>query len=653
MTPPNAPSRYPGPKPFTTDEMSIFKGRENESRKLFDLLQLKQTMILYAESGTGKSSLINAGLIPMYSDNQLTSDYAPCLVRFGYCNPVEHIEDSTPNILVQRILRSLRATVNEIADLELNLMTIPTDDTLWCEMKKLQLAGHRILLIIDQSEEIFSYSPEQIQLLKKELYDLYAGIPKVIEEAYESHVQALEKNKADEEGLRRAEEDLHFLYSDLRTKVLLVVRDDKLGNYHQFADYFPDILKDSYKLLALQEQFARDAITLPAEVPGIFASDPFTFEKDALSYLIQQMLEKNQRFDPFTIQLTCRFIEKNLVIGKHKKVIEKKDVPNVAAVVQQFIDSVFERLPATFYTDKIWTKHRIEKKLISRSASRRISVHEDKKWISPRKADYLIAEGLLKREQRGEDFYLELSHDRLVMPLQMDFRKRKENILLGLFASVFIIAAFVIAIQGVSIYQQDNRIMKQNAKNDTISSRNITLQDSIDATNQAKQDNLSSIDAIDNMATKKDILEIIKSLKTQVILSETPSFTRVDSSLNYIIQEKYNKQLYKIDVFYVGRANEHQKIQSLYSSELADSVLRILGQEKNLVVRKRMLRPLSDNSPYRASFNQIRFNGQDELLQAEEIRDRLRAAIGINMPFDFQRTSTITPHYISIVLKNK
>jgi MoxR-like ATPase len=56
------PNPYPGPRPFQRDQ--TLYGRDQELRDLRDLLIGERIVLLYSPSGAGKTSLIQAALIP-------------------------------------------------------------------------------------------------------------------------------------------------------------------------------------------------------------------------------------------------------------------------------------------------------------------------------------------------------------------------------------------------------------------------------------------------------------------------------------------------------------------------------------------------------------------------------------------------------------
>jgi len=55
---------YIGPRPFRAEEHEYFFGREREARDLISLVIAERLTLFYAQSGAGKSSLINTRLLP-------------------------------------------------------------------------------------------------------------------------------------------------------------------------------------------------------------------------------------------------------------------------------------------------------------------------------------------------------------------------------------------------------------------------------------------------------------------------------------------------------------------------------------------------------------------------------------------------------------
>src|SRR5512136_1276127 len=59
---------YIGPRPFQRGERSNFYGRTREARDLLALIQAERVVLFYAQSGAGKTSLLNAQVIPALED---------------------------------------------------------------------------------------------------------------------------------------------------------------------------------------------------------------------------------------------------------------------------------------------------------------------------------------------------------------------------------------------------------------------------------------------------------------------------------------------------------------------------------------------------------------------------------------------------------
>jgi Flp pilus assembly protein TadD len=119
---PSAP--YRGIEPFRFVDKPIFSARPDEVRKLVRLITIYRGIFFYGESGAGKSSLINAGLIPALLDE----GFAPERVRVqpiaGHELVVERIaltDEGTPPFLPSRFAASADKKTPEPARLVLSV----------------------------------------------------------------------------------------------------------------------------------------------------------------------------------------------------------------------------------------------------------------------------------------------------------------------------------------------------------------------------------------------------------------------------------------------------------------------------------------------------------------------------------------------------
>src|SRR5205807_1382661 len=63
---------FPGPTPYQREDEAFFFGRDAEIDELTSLVLSSSAVLLDAPSGTGKSSLINAGLTPSLKRESFT-----------------------------------------------------------------------------------------------------------------------------------------------------------------------------------------------------------------------------------------------------------------------------------------------------------------------------------------------------------------------------------------------------------------------------------------------------------------------------------------------------------------------------------------------------------------------------------------------------
>src|SRR5919112_3048766 len=61
---------YVGPRSFRKDQREFFFGRDEESDELVSVITAHSAVLLYSQSGAGKTSLLNAKLIPRLEEEE-------------------------------------------------------------------------------------------------------------------------------------------------------------------------------------------------------------------------------------------------------------------------------------------------------------------------------------------------------------------------------------------------------------------------------------------------------------------------------------------------------------------------------------------------------------------------------------------------------
>ncbi len=348
--------------------------------------------MLHGKSGLGKSSLINAGLLPQLEEDQR---FKPLIVRLGarsqdnLQSPLDKTKAVLPNAhpLLQRLLVE--------------------DDALWARAKALQLADDcSPLLIFDQFEELFSYSKSEIQTFLQDLAELlYTGMP------------LRYRRKLDRTNDFTDEEE-DQLEEPLRARILIAIRSDRLHLLDRFKSYFPNVLRNSYELQALSRQAAREAIIQPAALEGNFYSAHNTYDEAVLDKLLSYLQdEENGRVEGILIQMLCEHYEKSVVVPQKLRQITVNDIGEPGNVVRDYYQ---EKIAGLETAEQAPARKLIEEGLVSEGEQgMRLSLHENtiesQYQVNRDLLGHLVDQRLLRSEPflRG-GYTFELSHDRLL-----------------------------------------------------------------------------------------------------------------------------------------------------------------------------------------------------------------------------------------------
>jgi WD40 repeat protein/energy-coupling factor transporter ATP-binding protein EcfA2 len=231
---------FPGLRPFESHEAHLFFGRDGQSDQLLGKLSKTRFVAVIGTSGSGKSSLVRAGLLPaLYGGITVTgSDWHVGVLRPGG-DPMGNLARSL--ISPHRIKSDSRQVNNEI-DLGVCETILRRSSTGLIEARNwlktvMEASPANMLIIVDQFEELFRYKREAAD---NQTEDVAAAFVKLLLVAVE--------------------------HKDVPIYVVLTMRSEYLGDCAQFLGLPEAINKGQYLIPRLTRDERRAAIEGPIGV---------------------------------------------------------------------------------------------------------------------------------------------------------------------------------------------------------------------------------------------------------------------------------------------------------------------------------------------------------------------------------------------------
>lgn len=385
------PNPYVGPRAFRYGE--TLYARDQEIAELLDLLIAERIVLLHSPSGAGKTSLIQAGLIPRLEQDGFT--VLP-VMRVAL-TPREALA-SVPNRHVLSTLLSLEEPRPEASRLSLETLARLSLVEYLSLRPEFGVAAGGLVLVFDQFEEILTATSSDHER-RAFFADVGAGV------------------------------------QDKNRWALFSMREEYVGALDPFLRPVPTRLKSRYRLSLLRAPAAQRAIQLPARSAGV------DFTDDAATALITDLRRTTvQRPDGGSAQVTGEFVEPvQLQVVCHRlwsrlpadrTRIDVEDVRGLhdvdTALAEYYTDSVGVAAAEAGVSERA-IRDWFEQQLFTRDGIRRMVLLE-RETIGPVAAAVrpMVDAHLLRLERRSGATYVELSHDRLVEPVRTDNARWRE-----------------------------------------------------------------------------------------------------------------------------------------------------------------------------------------------------------------------------------
>ncbi len=379
------PNPYVGPRAYDFGE-TIY-GRDRETYKLANLLSAERIVLFYSPSGAGKTSLIKAALAPELEEREF---HVRPLIRVNR-EPPERPGNPDFNRYMYSMLSSLEEAYpkeSQLSDAELSGLSLEA----YLQRRPNPLAGAFEVFILDQFEEILTLDPTDRQV-KQDFFNQVGA-----------------------------------MLSDRGRWALFSMREDYVAALDPYTLPIPTRFSATFRLDLLGEEAALKAIQQPAAQAGVeFARRPAQILVDDLRQVqVQRPDGKIDRLpgpyiEPVQLQVVCFRLWERL--DPADALIDEADLAEVGNVDRALAQYYAERVSAAAAQTSVRERHIrdwFERKLITKQGIRSQALvgSEESEGLSNQVIQLLDRAHLVRTEKRGGAFWLELSHDRLVQPVQ-------------------------------------------------------------------------------------------------------------------------------------------------------------------------------------------------------------------------------------------
>jgi AAA+ ATPase superfamily predicted ATPase len=477
---------FRGALPFedTDDDRQYFFSRTAAVSTVVDLINSARLVVVYGQSGSGKTSLLNAGVLEELRQQELI----PAYMRLGKALlstkefPLDAGKnDAADGKIVYALVNELKLAIDPM--LSAAQQSLRTD--LWSTLREHSEKHQRgLVIVLDQFEELFNFGSRRSISHFFDQLALIAG-NRVPREQMESASRELakwgvgrrdaagtivlhQKVSADtsEDESRRYEELVRLArgIGDLNVRLLIAIREDYLPQLAQFSDRVPLLLKNSFRISAFSYKEAARAVinTLtrwneenpkhPMLLSGEALRTLLRFLSSAQSPLGKQAFsldDERLSIKPTQLQILCRGI-----------FFKSRSNPSIAitaadlggsAGMQKILDEqyltilrLFPRIrfgldPRGWRKSFVWlpfiqfARARIarfcEEGLAIGNGTIRNSMAEgraiDRFGLSRQDLELLTSRHFVVREARRQTYFYELAHDTLLATLHRAFVARQ------------------------------------------------------------------------------------------------------------------------------------------------------------------------------------------------------------------------------------
>ncbi|MDB5192718.1 MAG: hypothetical protein JWQ96_2281 [Segetibacter sp.] len=607
-------SPFIGLNAYTEDQTNLFFGRGEEIKTLYKLIKANALTIVFGKSGTGKTSLLNAGVFP-----KLREDYClPIRIRLEFTN-------NCPDLITQvkaaiKDAMDVKATNKDSTSMdEFRAESYPNNtETLWEYFHRESLwEVVTPVLVFDQFEEIFTLANKSSLFKKEKLENLIQQLSDLIENSMPKQI----KDKIVNNNLK-----LNYNYNKQKCKVLFAFREDFLPEIESITARIPSAKNSRFRLRAMTSEQGLDVIlnSWPNAIDLSEAKKIVSLITEEAGNSLQPTkygLQDTFEVEPSLLSQVCTFLDKekndqglkkvsSTFLDKYPKGVLLRSLYNEVLEESLKALNTHDQSKAVLAINPI--QEFIEEELITdegfRTKYSTLEIDEKiKPGINVLRGKYFI---------REEGQTIELTHDVIVTLVKTDREERRKKAALRLAhrkakrrSAILIVAAVLICsfiYAGTALYKKtlDKDI---EVKDSVLTELNNTI--------ELKKDTLSGLDsAIDQHPKPFGQKDKGKFLNTK--LDSTSNLTDINASDSVLVAE--NNRLK--DELQIATKNVDE--EKLRTNKLAE-VVKAKDKETEVIKRthisdnEKNLREISNFNNERKTISQQLRNKENDLKQKQ------------------------------------
>lgn len=403
-------SLFIGLQSYNEAQANMFFGRDEEIERLTTLVKVNALTIVFGRSGTGKTSLLNAGVFP--------------LLRKNYCLPFRirlEFQDDSPDLVTQikNVLKS------EIDKYGFRVDNYPGKETLWEYFHKEFLwKSITPILVFDQFEEIFTLAKKNLNFANDKLDNFWEELSDLIENKIPKSLQDAFINNRDQ---------ITYDHKQQPVKVIFAFREEFLPEFESIPFKIPSLKYSRFRLMPMNQKQAYEVVT---KTWGDKINDQQA--NKIITYMTNdEKLVSISDIEPSLLSQVCFYLDKERIAqGNEKITSEFLDKYPKETILRSIYDEVLSesydavgRPPAK--DGKVPgvnpVKVFVEDKLITNEGYRTkyaLTEHDEniRPGIEVLKTKYFV---------RDDGKAVELTHDVLAPIIKVDREKRRKKIALA------------------------------------------------------------------------------------------------------------------------------------------------------------------------------------------------------------------------------